>query len=84
MIFVEVIPFEKLLSRRILKVNFVLLNGFCIFPLLVVNVVLIKVLIVWIRLIRGQHPPFIKSVPGKILEPRMGFNFLVSIETKSA
>lgn len=53
MIFVEVIPFEKLLSRRIFKVDFVLLNGFCIFPFLVIHVILIKVLVVGIRLIRG-------------------------------
>ena len=84
MIFVEVIPFEKLLSRRILQVNFVLLNGFCIFPFMVVNMVLIKVLIVWIWLIRGEHSAFVESIPRKILEPRMAFDFLVSIEAKSA
>lgn len=64
--------------------DFVLLNGFSIFPFLVVNVVLIKVLIVWIWLIRGQHPAFIESVPCKILEPRMAFDFLVAIKSKSA
>ena len=84
MIFVEVITFEKLLSGRILKVNFIFFNGFCVFPLLVINMVLIEILIVWVRLVRGKHPAFVEGIPRKILEPGMAFDLLVSIETQSA
>ena len=58
MILVEVIPFEELLSRRILKVDFILFYSFCVFPFLVVNVVLVKVLVVRVWQIRGEHSAF--------------------------
>ena len=84
MIFVKVIPFEKLLSRRILQVNFILFHGLCILPLLVIYMILVEILIVGIWQIRGQHPTFVEGIPLEVLEPRMCLDFVISIETQSA
>jgi hypothetical protein len=65
-------------------VDFIFFYGFCVFPFLVVNVVLVEVLVVRVRHVWRKHPSIIKGVPREVLEPRMSFNFVVSVKTKSA
>lgn len=84
MILVKVISFEELLCRRILKVDFILFYSFRVFPFLIVYVVLVKVLVVRVWQIRGQHSTFVKSVPSEVLEPRVVFDFVIAIEAQSA
>jgi len=46
MVLVEEVPFEHCLRRRVFQVDLVFFHCFRVFPLLVVNVVLVKIVIV--------------------------------------
>ena len=46
MIFVEEVAFEHCLRRRIFQMNLVLLDSLGIFPFLIVNMILVKIVIV--------------------------------------
>jgi hypothetical protein len=65
-------------------VNFIFFYGFGVFPFLIVNVVLIEVLVVGVGHVWRKHSSIVKCIPREVLEPRMGFDFVVSVETKSA
>ena len=64
--------------------DFIFFHGFGVFPFLVINVVLVKVLVVGVRHVWRHQFPIIQSVPREVLEPRMSFDFVVSVKTKSA
>ena len=83
MILVKIISFEKLLSGRIFKMDFILFYSFCVFPFLIVYMILIKVFSLWIWLKLGNHSAILQSFPVKIFKPRMSLHFLVPISAKS-
>jgi len=83
MILVKIISFEKLLSGRIFKMDFILFDSFCVFPFLIVYMILIKVFSLWIWLKLGNHSAILQSFPVKIFKPRMSLHFLVPISAKS-
>lgn len=58
-VLVEEVTFEKLLSCRVLEVNFILFYSFFIFPLLIVNVILVKVFCVLIGNVRRLNSKFV-------------------------
>ena len=84
MIFIEVVALEKLLGGRIFQMDFIFFNGFCIFPFLVVYVILVKILVIGVWEVWCEHTALVKGIPREIFKPRMRFNFLVSVKTESA
>lgn len=64
--------------------DFILFYSFGIFPFLVVNVVLIEILVVRIWEIWRKHSSFVQGVPREVFKPRVRFDFVVSVKTKSA
>jgi len=81
MVFIVEISLEQLLCSLILKVLFMVLNSLCIFPFLVVNMVLIKVLFRLIWAERCFHAFLDKCIPVKVTEPWMILYFLISVES---
>ena len=79
MIFIEKVSFKQLLCRGVLEVNFVFFYCFSVFPFLIINMILIKVLQTLIRPIWSWYFSRLQSIPIDGVEPRMVFYFFVSV-----
>ena len=80
MILIKKVPLKKLLGGWIFEMHFVFFNGFGVFPLLVVNVILVKIFSTLLRNVWCQKPVVLKGIPVEDCKPRMGFHLMVSIE----
>jgi len=82
-VLVEKVSFKQLLRGRVLKMNFIFFNCFCIFPFLIIYMILIKVFIILIWGVWCLYSEIIKSFPVETVEPWMSFHFIVSIHTQA-
>ena len=63
--------------------NLIFFHGFCIFPFLIINVILIKVHFIEVRDIRSGHSALFERIPIEAWEPGVILDLLVTIVTKS-
>lgn len=82
-VFIEEITFEHCLGCWVLQMDFIFLYCFCVFPLLIINVIFIKIIIILRRFKLSYKPALLQSCPIEIFEPWMSFDFCVSIEAQS-
>ena len=78
-VLVEVVTFEECLDTVSSELRFTLLDSFCIFPLLIINMILIKIVHVYVRNILWSDSSFCESSPVKIFKPGMRFQLWCAI-----
>jgi len=84
MVLVEEVPFEHCLSRWVFQMDLVFFNGLGVFPLLIVNVILVEIVVVMTWEERGVYSPFLQCYPVEFFEPRMCLDLRIAIESQSA
>ena len=73
-----IIALEQLLHRVSSQLCFALLHCISILPFLVINVILIEVVDMNVWYVLRLHSSVRKGIPVKVLEPRMGLEFIGS------
>jgi hypothetical protein len=78
-----VVLFENCLDRVTPQQKVVLLNSLLIFPIVIVNMLLIKIVLRSGRYKRWHHLFVLEVLPRKVTEPGMRFDFRIAIETET-
>ena len=70
-VLVKVVALEQLLDTVAAQLCLTLLHCLCVFPLLVVHVVLVEIVNVYVWHILGLHLPASQGTPVEVIEPRV-------------
>lgn len=84
MILIEEIAFEKLLSRWIFQMNFIFFYCIGVFPLLIVNMILVKVFSIGVRHVGCSHSAILESGPVEIVEPWVVLHLFITFKAESS
>jgi len=84
MVLVKEVALEQRLSRWIFEMHVVFFDGFCVFPFLIINMILVKVFTVLIWDVRSSKSAFLEALPVEVFEPRVRLDLVVAVGAKSA